>query len=117
MDDPTILLRKVDLHSRFFAFAMVFLGLMSTMLLFLHWIVVFVGLLTWRPNDLRNEEAEIAMATYVVDNSRSEVHDHYSEMAPSFASIQETSNFYVSTGPLLVAPAETSTCARRVSLN
>ena len=87
------------------------------MLLFLHWIVVLVGLLTWRPNDLRNEEAEIAMATYVVDNSRSEVHDHYSDMAPSFTSIQETRYFYVSTGPLLEAPADTSTCARRVSLN
>ena len=116
MADPTILLGRIDLHTRFFAYIMVFLGLMSTMLLFLHWIVVLVGLVSWRPDNVRNEEAEIEMTTYVVDNSRSEVHDHYSDMAPSFASIQETSNFYVSTGPLLVAPADISTCARRVTL-
>ena len=77
MADPTILLRQIDLHTRFFTYIMIFLGLMSTILFFLHWIVVIAGLLAWRPNDLRNEEPEVEMTTYVIDNSSPEVHDHH----------------------------------------
>ena len=109
MADPTILLRQIDLHTRFFTYMMIFLGLMSTMLLSLHWIVVFVGLLAWRPKDLCNEEAGIEMTTYVVDNSSPDVHHHHSDIAPSSASIQETPDLCVRTGPLLVAPADIST--------
>ena len=109
MADPTILLRQIDPHTRFFTYTMIFLGLMSTILFSLHWIVVFVGLLAWRPNDLPNEEEEVEMTTYVIDNSSPQVHDHHSNTAPSFAGIQETSSLYVSTGPLFVALADIST--------
>ena len=119
MAEPTILWRPIDLHTRLFTYIMTFLGLMSTILLSLHWIVVFAGLLTWRPNDLRNEEAGDEMTTYVIDNSSPEVHDHHSNTAPSFAGIQETRSFYVNTGPLFETPPDISTseihCARRVS--
>ena len=107
MADPTILLRQTDLRTRFFTYMMIFLGLMSTIILSLHWIVVFIGLLAWRPKILCNEEAEIEMTTYVVDNSP-EFHHHHSHIAPSFAGIQETHDLCVSAGPLLVAPADIS---------
>ncbi|KAF6236446.1 hypothetical protein HO173_005227 [Letharia columbiana] len=40
-----------------------------------HWIIVFAGLLTWRPKDLRDEEAGIEMTTHIVDDSSLEVQD------------------------------------------
>ena len=108
MADPTVVLRQIDLHPRILIYLMVLLGLLSTLVFSMHWIIVFAGLLAWRPKDLCNEEAEVEMTTYVFDDSSPEVHDHHSNIAPSFAGTQETQSLYVSTGPLLVAAADIS---------
>lgn len=95
MADPTIVLRQIDLHIRILIYLMVPMGLLSALIFSMHWIIVFAGLLAWRPNE--NKEAEVEMTIYVVDDSSSEVHDRHSNTAPSFAGVQETHNFCVST--------------------
>ena len=97
MADPIILLRQIDPHTRLYTYSVVSMGFLFALFLFIHWIIVFAGLLAWRPNDLRNEEAEVEMTTCAIDNSSSEVHHHHSDIALSFAGVQETHDLYVST--------------------
>lgn len=51
------------------------LFMLFTLVFSVHWIIVFAGLLTWRPKDLRDEEAGIEMTTHIVDDSSLEVQD------------------------------------------
>lgn len=55
--------------------------MLFTLVFSVHWIIVFAGLLTWRPKDLRDEEAGIEMTTHIVDDSSLEVQDRNGDVA------------------------------------
>lgn len=87
MIDPIIVTRLSDSHPRFSIYVTLLLGLvLFTLILSVYWIIVFAGLLTWRPKYLRDEEAGIEMTTQIVDDSSLEIQYNKDVMAIPFVS-------------------------------